>query len=489
MIEDKIIRSFNVDHESEETLVSQFRRRLADFIRESPDGARIPPERKLAESLNISRVTIRNAMREFFESGAIRKCGRRGTFVSRKSQSVMPNDIHPMALGLTRKPASRPLKLLLYENIPYQKTFWESVVHMFNDTVDGPGVEIAWLPNNVTADGLEDHVHRASIDIAQTELSIFSSDNAAELSKAQTDFIQSDKFTLTITRGELARLAKNVAPIHQTTPFVFWNADLAETIGLRGIHEKLRNGEILKLFQEAAEKLPYNINATGHIWDIPALLGLPHETTDATIATHVEKVFETLSEFAGTSNMFITEQRRPFDMIDSFRKGETLFICTTPPNVFVYGNKMGFKIGAEPFPVPEENYARGSGIGLFVPRTCHRPEAALDFISFILSEKAQKMMAETKWVVPCRRGSLKNIAKTLGCPENVLKGVVARSIIELQPNTLAKRYAEQIVYNARSELCYVLSEKKTPAQCAASFTRRWNAEYHVRNFEHLNKSA
>ena len=176
-------------------------------------------------------------------------------------------------------------------------------------------------------------------------------------------------------------------------------------------------------------------------------------------------------------------------MIESFRPGETLFICTTPPNALVYGNQWRFELGSEPFPVPEKNHAKGSGIGMFVTKACLSPEVAFNFISFILSEKVQSSIAAAKWAVPCRRSAVKSLAAFLRCPEEVLDAIVNRSVVELRGDTIGKRYGNHMIYNARSELRDILSGQCASKECADRFMRHWNGEYPTQNFTRFNKSA
>jgi DNA-binding GntR family transcriptional regulator len=58
-----ITELFGIDVNSTVPLRTQLIDRLENFINNSTPGTVIPPERLLAQSLGVSRVTVRNALR------------------------------------------------------------------------------------------------------------------------------------------------------------------------------------------------------------------------------------------------------------------------------------------------------------------------------------------------------------------------------------------------------------------------------------------
>ncbi len=60
----------------------QLRRKLQELLRQSADGARLPPERELAERLGVARETLRRALDELQSDGLLERRQGAGTFVA-----------------------------------------------------------------------------------------------------------------------------------------------------------------------------------------------------------------------------------------------------------------------------------------------------------------------------------------------------------------------------------------------------------------------
>jgi DNA-binding GntR family transcriptional regulator len=120
--------------------------------------------------LNLSRVTVRNAMQDFFDAGQVSRNGRRGTFVAGKKAVNILADIHPMALGIVRPVAVTKLKFLLHENIPYQKEFWECAIGEFNRSHQSRQIEIVWLPHHIHEYNMDEYLRDNKFDIIQVQV-------------------------------------------------------------------------------------------------------------------------------------------------------------------------------------------------------------------------------------------------------------------------------------------------------------------------------
>src|SRR5512135_590089 len=97
-----------LDKNSSEPLYSQLYARLMEKIEkgELKAGDRVPAERELAESLNVSRITARQAIDALVKSGLVYREQGRGTFVAEPrmrgvmgfssfSQDVASRGLHP----------------------------------------------------------------------------------------------------------------------------------------------------------------------------------------------------------------------------------------------------------------------------------------------------------------------------------------------------------------------------------------------------------
>jgi GntR family transcriptional regulator len=63
----------------------QLRRSLQALLQQGGDGARLPPERELAEHLGVARETLRRALQELQDEGLLERRQGAGTFVSGQS--------------------------------------------------------------------------------------------------------------------------------------------------------------------------------------------------------------------------------------------------------------------------------------------------------------------------------------------------------------------------------------------------------------------
>jgi len=61
---------------------------LSDLIQNTPKGCKLPSEPKLAKQLNVSRATLREAMRTFESQGLLRRRQGLGTFVVGPTQVI-----------------------------------------------------------------------------------------------------------------------------------------------------------------------------------------------------------------------------------------------------------------------------------------------------------------------------------------------------------------------------------------------------------------
>ena len=162
----EIIAFLEVDKASGIPLKTQLEQKLDALLSRLEPKTVLPPERLMAEKLNISRVTVRNAMQKFFEQGRIVRHGRLGTMVSPKSEPEKLKKYNPMALGSAWTGNSHyPLKFLLYEDLAPQKKFWTETVESYNAQNPDFPVEIVWMTSISDATRIANIIEEKSIDI------------------------------------------------------------------------------------------------------------------------------------------------------------------------------------------------------------------------------------------------------------------------------------------------------------------------------------
>ena len=472
MSNEEIIKYFNINHNSKITLITQLKQCLSDFIKNVDAGTRIPSERKISDVLNVARGTIRNSMQEFFDSGQISRNGRRGTFVAEKKSAQIFKDIHPMAMGLAPIDVTCNLKLLLHENIPYQKTFWNKVVSSFNKSQQLAKVEIAWLPNHIHEHNIEKYLQDNQFDIVQVQVKQDMLNIGLTVPDRLQNKLKSKDFQLELYNGDTDMMLSRIVPIHQSRHLVFWNDDLAQKIGLKNIRSRLRNGNMFELFAEAADKLPEDMFASGHVWDIPAMQGIPHNLSNDEIEQEVLAKFSSFMPYAGRKRMFMTSQQGRFGDVKNFIAGKQLFLNQLPTHLFLYDMQTDFEIKTELFPVAPGNIAYAGAMGLCAAKNTINPELAFEFIEYVLSDEIQQLVAKDKLSMPYRRSALNSFAEAAGIEPEQLNNNKIR--VEFEKETFLAKYLIMIVHFSREELYDIIHSKRNARECTDSFMKKWH---------------
>jgi ABC-type glycerol-3-phosphate transport system substrate-binding protein len=196
----------------------------------------------------------------------------------------------------------------------------------------------------------------------------------------------------------------NAVPIKSATMLICWNKELAASLGIKNIPERLRKGKMYELHCEAAKNMPVDFYAGGHIWDYLCVKGLKNGS-DSIDLEFLEKRLDEFARFSGIMNMFITEQKYSLEFVDYFLKGQLLFYMGSSTHLFFYGKDMPFETGAM-FCGPEKGCKLSrAGIYLGVYKNSVNKKAAFEFIDYMISEQAQNMIACELWDTPCLKKS------------------------------------------------------------------------------------
>ena len=469
----EIKKYFAVDTASGEHLKEQMRKRLEEFIATNEAGTRLPSGRDMVEALEISRITVRNAMQSFFDSGAIVSRGRNGVFIAEKSRSNILKDIHPMAMGggLSVKKI-QTVKLLLYENIPFQKNFWEEITRRFNKHSQSYRVQIEWLPQTVNYNDFDEHVSHCQVDLFQHAVNHNSKKYAQKLPDELMNLINQPEYRNEIFPPEMKNLFRYLLPIHFNLNFIYWNADLAKTIGLNDIRQRIRRNELSELLAEATEKLPDGKIACGHIWDRLTFMGQP-STPQGINEEYFIRQLSRIFQYDNAGSSYIYRQKHPLEAVENFHAGKQLFLDGNPTHAFIFGQNTSFKLSYEPCPLLDENRQYTAAMGLGISRNSSNYQGGAEFIRFMLSEEAQNFLASAKSCPPMLRRSAGQIAQTSTELEKLLQRYWVYDPYSQSAECLFMNY---LTYHTRDELLLLCEKNILLEDAARSMLKNWLAQ-------------
>ncbi len=470
MLELDVEQNLKLNRHNGETLTKQLLRQLADSICRCPAGTRLPPERKLAAELNISRVTVRRVLNYLFEQGKIVRKGARGTFIA-KSENFSFDNFHPIQMEHwmnMRANSMAELSFISFETFPQQRAFWKEAVKMYNGGRPSAPVVLKELPQNISYTDFPRYIVENGFDIIMLQ----SRDKVFEellepLPRSFLKKLNSDEY---IFKDFNAKFNVSV-PIKSSPLLILWNKTLAASLGIANIPERLRRGEMLELHMEAAEKMPKGACAGGHLWDYFILKGLKAGIPDLETA-FLEERLELFEKFSGRPEMFVCEQEYNLEIVDRFFKGELLFAPGFP--LFYCAPNIPFDMGAMFFMPDEGNVVCRGAIYLGVYKNSAGKKAAFDFIDFMISEPAQKLIVTQMWDSPCLK---KAVTLFSGLFENTdsenIYEYLRRSPFSGPRNQLFSRQYNFLVYDIRDVLYALMHGRLNSKQAAETILKRW----------------
>lgn len=84
-------------------VVEQARDALATFVKNAPEGTKLPPERQLAQRLGVSRTTLRDGVSRLALLGLLEVRHGDGTYVRSPGASQLVPLLRPLIEGATRR--------------------------------------------------------------------------------------------------------------------------------------------------------------------------------------------------------------------------------------------------------------------------------------------------------------------------------------------------------------------------------------------------
>jgi DNA-binding transcriptional regulator YhcF (GntR family) len=466
MTELDIREKFEINRNNGKGLAKQLKNKLAEFIRANPAGTKLPPERKLAEELNVSRVTVRGALDYFFERGEIVRKGSRGTFTAKVGAQFF--DIHPMLMEVGMHVKSKAnLNFVSFETYPQQRVFWNKAINMFNAGYSHASVALKELPENILSSNYAKYVLENGHDILMLQSGYEDIDDLlAPVPEFIIKKLNSDDYAFEGSRIKF----KNSVPIKSSTTLICWNKEIAAKLGIKNISERLKKGEILELHREAAEKMTDGFCAGGHLWDYFSLRGMNSKIT----MNFLEQRLKQFEKFSGIPKMFICEQEYGFEVVDRFKNGELLFAPAL--SNFYCDKNIPFDLGGMFFIPDKGNILSRDTINLGVYKNSPNKKAAFDFIDFMLSESAQNLSVTETWSSPCLKKSAKLFSQILdGVDDECISKYFERTPFAYDGCNLS--YSKQhcfMVLKIRDVLYGLMHGKLKSKQAAEIILKRWN---------------
>jgi hypothetical protein len=470
MDKDKIKHYFGVDPTSKESLCAQMQRRVEAFLNTAPPGTALPAERIMSESLDISRVTIRNALEPFCKSGRILRQRRNGTIVAPRSFAM--NDLNELALGLPwRVTSPSNLRFLSYENLPQQKCFWENAVQHFNGKQSECTVEIVWLSTFLKGNALLDYLEEEEIDLILH--SHIYGVNPADLALPLPDYLKTqmqgpDFITDMFPHQEIHQ--DYFLPLQIVYRDTFWNCELAEQCNLKNVEKRLLNNEKVAMIKEALPYLPAGCSAGSHIWCHLAYQGIVPDKRNSGLLLSVLKQ---LAELGDHEKSFMTTQQHPLDDVEKFVSGKLLFLDGTTSQIQTVGNPA-FHYGQLPFTLPAGSRRMGITVDIAMTKQCHNQEQAEQFLAFLLEPDAQKQVWSRKQGLPVYRPAFEQALQEK-------YGLGKENSIALLSNTFLFRNLKKkeeashhfLVFKVRDELNRMMTGDLSPEETARRIINKW----------------
>ena len=399
-----IQKYFSVNHASGRTLTSQLENRIARFIEKHENGTLLPPEETLAKVLNVSRVTVRNALKPFLEKSLIVREVRKGTRICKSATGRdAAEPIDPLALGMVwRSVPKKTLRFLSYEMLPLQQSFWNRVVWEY--ARQNPEVQIKIIPMKAAllSRNFSDLMQEEQIDLFLHSYSY--SEPFSELAQPLPEELRS-RMAGPEFLSSAESFRKNPAfdyllPLNISSSVVAWNVELAERIGLKDIRRRLEQGELLELIREAAALLPENCYASGHAWDLLALSGFPASGSEM---DKLERRLLQMEKTLKTPRACIVSPTHSLEeLLKKFAAGSILFLLTQLTTFFAKGEPT---VSFDLFPVEPEPGCRNLilPLNIAISRFTTETEEAVKFMNFLISPQVQKWTALIKRSAPIRR--------------------------------------------------------------------------------------
>lgn len=456
MTPEEIRKTFALDPADGKTLTSQLEGAISRFIESHCDGTFLPPEEQLARDLNVSRVTVRNALKKFLEAGQIQRQAGKGTRICK--QTISPWDINPLAWEQLYFPRQRrPLRFLVLETLPYQQKYWEAVCAAFNEQ-NSSQVEIIYLDSLTTDRKISGILQEQNIDLFLYlhNLSEKISSLAAPLPDDLRNRAGSGDFMPCFDSFWQESMYDYLLPLNLSISVLAWNKNLELSAGL-DIEALLKKHNVIDVFKEAALHLPREINAAGHAWDIISRSGCPSQENEL---SYLERKIAQLADLLLLPNAAITHPNRNIkDLITDFYNQKILFFGGTRTNLYALGDY--------PFELREKLLYPEPGcknllmsLNIAVSRFSPRQSEAAVFLEHLLSEEIQELCGSIKKIPPLRKKNFFNfMEREFGSDQTESLNWLSKHELFIHPARHKESYFGFLTFEIRDEIELLASKK------------------------------
>lgn len=465
MNEKEIKEYFYVNKNSLISLKQQLIDQLEMFLVRVPLGTRLPSERSLAEDLQISRLTVRAALKKFLDEGSLISCGRNGTITGSRPKLAQLN---PIILGLPDPPHEiEELTFLSFEELPHQKKFWEKVVELYHNQKPVCRIRLELTHLN---DYLEKYRNCENFDILHVISKCEEPQSILqELPQAMMHPAKDKPFFNPCFPADTAW--NYLVPMELSHMMLLWNRELADSCGFASLKSELEKRGVFGLIRKAHELLPDQYRIGGHVWDLFAHSFTPK---DKELPKSFSAYLKSLAELPESERIFFTSQRYSFDMVENFWRGNQLFTSIDPIFLSIMG-PLHFQTEKIPYPLPLGQTYFNAPVNIGISKACKDPKAAQNFIEFLLSPQIQNMLPDMKNHLPVRTELL---LQAVGTFYKDMKHSEKKAFCNL---LRAPRGRERIIYywmnfaiyHARQEIVNVLQHKLSYEEADCSIRQEW----------------
>ncbi|MFA6103174.1 MAG: GntR family transcriptional regulator [Victivallaceae bacterium] len=430
---------FNKDtirKESSVPVYQQLIKYFEEFISSNPPETRVPPERELAALLNVSRNSLRKALEYYFDKGLIVRQRRKGTFTALNSKTLVEEpvsleEIHPQAyydLMMFQEPAKgNTLTLTLYENMPFQKKYWEEIVKKFNSRHPETKAVIEWLPKEISIrekHGFENYFKSIGKipDLIQCPLDKSLYDLFTPLPDEIRAFMTSSKFFHETLEAGGEYLLERIVPIYTSVPICLWNKDMGEKYEITDIRKKLEHGSVIELACHAAEKLPLNIKICGPMPTLMRFWGHPEHLSEIN-SDSLKRFFiplcREINKVKGDHERVFPLYFRNYPIKGKFLAGLHFMDFMLSSTMFMpLKNHIEFNYETAIFPIQETILFEASSLA--ISTLSQNKKVACKFLNFMLSHEIQSLTTKMLFTKPFVKSAMPGLYAQLNSTSEII---------------------------------------------------------------------